>query len=296
MIFSIMENHSNFIPWQQLAIEKKATLKVVDITENYELDIEHYKKLVSEKTKLVAITMMSNVLGTLTPIKEIVEEAHKVNAKVLVDASQSVTQVKIDVQDLDVDWMVFTGHKMCGPTGIGILYGKYDILASMPPFLMGGGMIKTVTVENSTWEAPPQRFEAGTPKIAEVIGLGRAVDYLNEIGMDNIRKIEKELTSYLLSKLSVIEGLTIYGPLDIEKRGSAVAFSVGNIHPHDIGTILDELGIAVRIGHHCAMPLHQKLNIPASIRASLYFYNTKEEVDYFVQSLQKAVKMFKKFM
>lgn len=296
IIVSIMEHHSNFIPWQQLAIEKKATLKVVDITENYELDIEHYKKLLSEKTKLVAITMMSNVLGTLTPIKEIVEEAHKFNTKVLVDASQSVTQVQIDVQDLDVDWMVFTGHKMCGPTGIGVLYGKYDLLAEMPPFLMGGGMIKTVTVENSTWEAPPQRFEAGTPKIAEVIGLGRAVDYLNEIGMDNIRKIEKELTSYLLSKLAEIEGLTIYGSLDIEKRGSAVAFSVGNIHPHDIGTILDELGIAVRIGHHCAMPLHQKLNIPASIRASLYFYNTKEEVDYFVQSLQKAVKMFKKFM
>lgn len=296
IIVSIMEHHSNFIPWQQLAIEKKATLKIVNITENYELDIEHYKQLLSEKTKLVAITMMSNVLGTLTPIKEIVEEAHKFNAKVLVDASQSVTQVKIDVQDLDVDWMVFTGHKMCGPTGIGVLYGKYDLLCEMPPFLMGGGMITIVTAEKSEWELPPQRFEAGTPKIAEVIGLGKAVDYLNEIGMDNIRKIEKELTSYLLSKLSEIEGLTIYGPLDIEKRGSAVAFRVGNIHPHDIGTILDELGIAVRIGHHCAMPLHQKLNLSATIRASLYFYNTKEEVDYFVQSLQKAIKMFRKFM
>jgi cysteine desulfurase/selenocysteine lyase len=296
IIVTIMEHHSNFIPWQQLAKEKKAMLKIVNINDNYELDIEHYKSLLSSKTKLVAVTMMSNVLGTLNPVKEIAAIAHNYNAKVLVDASQSVAQMKTDVQDIDCDWMVFTGHKMCGPTGIGVLYGKYEILEKMPPFLMGGGMITTVSIEDSAWEHPPQKFEAGTPKISEVIGLGKAVDYLNEIGMENIREHEKYLTSYLLGKLSKIDSLTVLGPLDIEKRGGAVAFSIKNIHPHDIGTILDECGIAVRIGHHCAMPLHQKLGIPLTIRASLFFYNTKEEVDYFIESLQKAINIFKKFM
>ena len=240
--------------------------------------------------------MMSNVLATINPIKEITALAHEVGAKVLVDASQSVTQIKTDVQDLDADFVVFTGHKMCGPTGVGILYGKYEILETMPPFLMGGGMITTVSIEDSTWEMPPQRFEAGTPKIAEVIGLGRAVDYLNQVGMDNIRKHEKELTQYLIDQLVEIETLTIHGPKDAEKRGAAVAFSIAKIHPHDIGTILDECGIAVRIGHHCAMPLHQKMGVPLTIRASLYFYNTKEEVDYFIKSLKKAVNIFKKFL
>lgn len=296
IIVSIMEHHSNFIPWQQLAIEKKAILKIVDIKDNYEFDINSFKSLITEKTKIVAVTMMSNVLGSITPVKEICEIAHKYNAKVLIDASQSVTQMKIDVQDIDCDFMVFTGHKMCGPTGIGVLYGKYEILEKMPPFLMGGGMIVTVTQNESVWEAPPQRFEAGTPKIAEVIGLGKAIDYLNDLGIENIREYEKYLTHYLIEKLSEIEGITIYGPIDPDKRGSAVAFKIGNIHSHDIGSLLDELGIAVRIGHHCAMPLHQKLNIDRTIRASLYFYNTKQEVDYFINSLKKAVKIFKKFI
>lgn len=296
IIVSIMEHHSNFIPWQQLALEKKAVLKIIDIKENYELDMDSFKSLITDKTKLVAITMMSNVLGTITPVKEICEIAHEYNAKVLIDASQSVTQMKIDVQDIDCDFMVFTGHKMCGPTGIGVLYGKYEILENMPPFLMGGGMIVTVTAQESTWEAPPQRFEAGTPRISEVIGLGKAIDYLNKIGIENIREYEKYLTHYLIERLSEIEGLEIYGSKDTEKRGSAVAFKIGNIHSHDIGALLDELGIAVRIGHHCAMPLHQKLNIDRTIRASLYFYNTKQEVDYFINSLKKAVKMFKKFL
>ncbi len=296
IIISIMEHHSNFIPWQQLAKEKKAILKVLDINENYELDIEQLKSLLSSKTKLLAITMMSNVLGTLNPVKEISELAHKYNAKILIDASQSVAQMPTDVQDIDCDWMVFTGHKMCGPTGIGVLYGKYEILEKMPPFLMGGGMITSVSIDDSAWELPPQRFEAGTPRISEAIGLGKAIDYLNELGMENIRKYEKYLTSYLLDKLTKIDNLTVLGPLNIEKRGGAVAFSLKNIHPHDIGTILDECGIAVRIGHHCAMPLHQKMGIPLSIRVSLFFYNTKEEIDYFIESLQKAINIFKRFL
>lgn len=296
IIISIMEHHSNFIPWQQLAKEKNAVLKVIDIDSDYQLDMNSFKSLITDKTKIVAITMMSNVLGTITPIKEICEIAHKYNSKVLVDASQSITQMKINVQELDCDFMVFTGHKMCAPTGIGVLYGKYDILDSMPPFLMGGGMITTVSVNESHWEGVPQRFEAGTPKISEVIGLGKAIDYLNEIGIENIRKYEKHLTKYLINKLLEIESLKIYGTSDIEKRGSAVSFTIGKIHPHDIGSLLDEFGIAVRIGHHCAMPLHEKLSIDKSIRASLYFYNTIEEIDYFINSLKKAVKMFNKFI
>lgn len=296
IIVSIMEHHANFIPWQQLAKEKKAILKVIDIDSNYELDLEQLKQTISPKTKLVAITMMSNVLGTITPIKEIATLTHQVGAKLVVDASQSVPQMKTDVQDLDCDWMVFTGHKMCGPTGIGVLYGKYELLETMPPFLMGGGMITSVTIEDAKWELPPQRFEAGTPKIAEAIGLGEAVDYLNSIGIENIHNYEKTLNQYFLDKLSKIEHVTIYGPLDIEKRGSAIAFSVGKIHPHDIGTLLDECGIAVRIGHHCAMPLHSKLGLSATIRASLYFYNTFEEIDYFITSLNKALRIFKKFL
>lgn len=296
IIVSIMEHHANFIPWQQLAKEKKAILKVIDIDSNYELDLEQLKQTLSPKTKLVAITMMSNVLGTITPIKEIATLTHQVGAKLVVDASQSVPQMKTDVQDLDCDWMVFTGHKMCGPTGIGVLYGKYELLETMPPFLMGGGMITSVTIEDSKWELPPQRFEAGTPKIAEAIGLGEAIDYLNSIGIENIHNYEKKLNQYFLDKLSKIEHITIYGPLDSEKRGSAIAFSVGKIHPHDIGTLLDECGIAVRIGHHCAMPLHSKLGLSATIRASLYFYNTFEEIDYFITSLNKALRIFKKFL
>lgn len=296
IIVSIMEHHANFIPWQQLAKEKKAILKVIDIDSNYELDLEQLKQTLSPKTKLVAITMMSNVLGTITPIKEIATLTHQVGAKLVVDASQSVPQMKTDVQDLDCDWMVFTGHKMCGPTGIGVLYGKYELLETMPPFLMGGGMITSVTIEDSKWELPPQRFEAGTPKIAEAIGLGEAVDYLNSIGIENIHNYEKTLNQYFLDKLSKIEHVTIYGPLDSEKRGSAIAFSVGKIHPHDIGTLLDECAIAVRIGHHCAMPLHSKLGVSATIRASLYFYNTFEEIDYFITSLNKALRIFKKFL
>lgn len=296
IIVSIMEHHANFIPWQQLAKEKKAILKVIDIDSNYELDLEQLKQTLSSKTKLVAITMMSNVLGTITPIKEIATLTHQVGAKLVVDASQSVPQMKTDVQDLDCDWMVFTGHKMCGPTGIGVLYGKYELLETMPPFLMGGGMITSVTIEDAKWELPPQRFEAGTPKIAEAIGLGEAIDYLNEIGIENIHNYEKTLNQYFLDKLSKIEHITIYGPLEAEKRGSAIAFSVGKIHPHDIGTLLDECGIAVRIGHHCAMPLHSKLGVSATIRASLYFYNTFEEIDYFITSLNKALRIFKKFL
>ena len=296
IIVTIMEHHSNFIAWQQLAKEKKAVLKIAEINDDYQLDMEQFKSLLSDKTKLVAVTMMSNVLGTINPVKEIAQLAHQYNAKVLVDASQSVMQMNLDVQDLDCDFLVFTGHKMCGPTGIGVLYGKYEILETMPPFMMGGGMINTVSIEETSWELPPQRFEAGTPRISEVIGLGVAIDYLNEIGISTIRRYEEELTSYLLSRLTEIETLTVYGPHDMSKRGAAVAFGIKGIHPHDISTILDECGIAVRVGHHCTMPLHTRLNIPASIRASLYFYNTKEEIDYFIESLKKAVRIFQKFM
>lgn len=296
IIVSIMEHHSNFICWQQLAKEKKAILKIVDITDSYELDMQQFEQMLSDKTKLVAITSMSNVLGTINPVKKIAELTHKYGAKILVDASQSVVQMKTDVQDFDCDWLVFTGHKICGPTGIGVLYGKYDILKEMPPFMMGGGMITTVSIADSEWEMPPQRFEAGTPRISEAIGLGIAIDYINNLGVDNIRAYEEELTSYMIKQLLEIEGLTIYGPLDMEKRGATIAFSIKGIHPHDLGTLLDELGIAIRIGHHCAMPLHQRLAVDKTMRASLYFYNTFEEIDYFIQSLKKSVKIFQKFL
>lgn len=296
IIVSIAEHHSNFIPWQQLAKEKNAKFKVVNINENYELDLEHYKSLISEKTKIVAITMMSNVLGTIMPIKEIVEIAHKYNAKVIVDASQSAPQMKINVKDLDCDFLAFTGHKICGPTGIGVLYGKENILNDMKPFLYGGGMITTVNIEDSEWEKSPQRFEAGTPKISEAIGLGYAIDYINSIGIDNIRNYEKEINSYLINKLLEIDNLKIIGPTDVTKRGSAVSISVDKIHSHDLGTILDEFGIAIRVGHHCAIPLHNYLKIPHTLRISTYFYNTKEEIDYFIKSLNKAINMFRKFL
>jgi cysteine desulfurase/selenocysteine lyase len=296
IIVSIAEHHSNFIPWQQLAKEKNAVLKVVNINDNYELDLEHYKSLISEKTKMVAITMMSNVLGTITPIKEIVEIAHKYNAKVLVDASQSVPQMEVNVKNLDCDFLVFTGHKICGPTGIGVLYGKESILKNMKPFLYGGGMITNVTINDSEWEEIPQKFEAGTPKISQAISLGYAIDYITSIGINNIRCYEKELNSYLINKLLEIDNLKIIGPIDVNKRGSAVSILIDKIHSNDIGTILNEYGIAVRVGHHCAIPLHTYLRIPHTLRISTYFYNTKEEIDYFINSLNKSISMLRKFL
>ena len=250
------------------------------------------KKQLSKKTKLVAITHFSNVTGTILPINEIIKEAHKVGASVLVDAAQSVAHMPIDVQAIDCDWLVFSGHKMYGPTGVGVLFGKEKILDSMPPFLFGGGMIDKVTLENSTWAPLPEKFEAGTPPIAEVVALAKAIDMLEKIGFDAIVNYEKELTAYSLEKLQTIKGITILGPQDTKDRGGVISFILKGIHPHDIATIAGDRGVAIRAGHHCAQPLHDHWKIPASCRLSLAIYNSKEDIDVLVEAIKESKKIF----
>jgi cysteine desulfurase/selenocysteine lyase len=283
-----MEHHANLVPWQQLAARTGATLKYVPVDEHGYLDMATFGAWLTPAVKLVAITQMSNVLGTVTPVGDIVQKAHAVGALVLLDAAQAVPHMPTDVQAFDCDFLAFSGHKMMGPTGIGILWARKEILAGMPPFLMGGDMIKKVTYEGSDWNELPWKFEAGTPAIAEAIGLGVAVDYLNQLGMSNIRRHEIELTTYAFERLSQVEGIRIYGPRDPTARGGAVAFTLGDIHPHDIAAVLDSEGIAIRAGHHCAMPLHDKLGLQATARASFYAYNTPDEVDRLAEGLDKA--------
>lgn len=288
IITSEMEHHANLVPWQQLAARTGATLKYIPVDERGYLDMATFDRWLTPEVKLVAITQMSNVMGTVTPIGEIVQKAHAVGALVLVDGAQGVPHMPTDVQALDCDFLVFSGHKMLGPTGIGILWARKEILADMPPFMTGGDMISRVTFEGSDWNQLPWKFEAGTPAIAEAIGLGVAVDYLNQLGMKNVRRHEIELTSYALKRLTDVEGVRIYGPLEPTARGGAVAFTLGNIHPHDVASVLDGEGIAVRAGHHCAMPLHDKLGLPATTRASFYVYNLPEEVDRLAAGLDKV--------
>ncbi|HXV99830.1 MAG TPA: cysteine desulfurase [Anaerolineae bacterium] len=288
ILTSEMEHHANLVPWQQLAARTGATVKYIPVDEHGYLDMATFEAWLTPAVKLVAITQMSNVLGTVTPVGDIVQKAHAVGALVLLDAAQAVPHMPTDVQAFDCDFLAFSGHKMMGPTGVGVLWARKEILADMPPFLFGGDMIKKVTYEGSDWNELPWKFEAGTPAIAEAIGLGAAVDYLNQLGMSNVRRHEIELTTYAFERLSQVEGIRIYGPRDPTARGGAVAFTLGDIHPHDIAAVLDSEGIAIRAGHHCAMPLHNKLGLQATARASFYAYNTPDEVDRLAEGLDKT--------
>lgn len=292
IITSEMEHHANLIPWQQLAARTGATVEYIPVDEWGYLDMAAFDEMLTPAVKLVAVTQMSNVLGTIPPVDEIIEKAHTVGALVLLDGAQSVPHMPIDVQALDCDFLVFSGHKMLGPTGIGVLWARREILEEMPPFLTGGDMIKEVTLDGSRWNDLPWKFEAGTPAIAEVIGLGYAVDYLNELGMEDVRAHEVELVSYALEKLNQVEGIRMYGPQDSQGRGGAISFTLGNIHAHDIAAVLDSDGIAVRAGHHCAMPLHHKFGLQATTRASLYVYNIPEDIDHLVKGLDKTRELF----
>jgi cysteine desulfurase/selenocysteine lyase len=290
VIISNMEHHANILPWQIVCSEKDARLKVIPVTDNGELIMEEYEKLLSERTKIVAVTHASNVLGTIPPVKEIVSLAKKVGAKTLIDGAQAAPHIKVDVKELGCDFYVFSGHKMYGPTGVGVLYGKKEVLETMPPYVTGGEMIVTVTMEKSTYAKPPMRFEAGTPPISQVIGLGYAIDYINSIGMDRIHAHEHELLEYATAALSKIEGLKIIG--NAREKSALISFTLKNAHPHDVITILDEYGIAVRGGHHCAQPVMQRFGVPATTRASFSFYNKKEEVDALCEGLKKVIEFF----
>ncbi len=291
IIVSALEHHSNIVPWQMLCEHTGAILKVIPMSIHGELIMEEYDKLLSNKTKLVFCNHISNALGTLNPIEEIIQKAHAVGAAVLIDGAQSCPHIKPDVQALDVDFYVTSAHKMCGPTGVGMLYGKEEWLRKLPPYKGGGEMIATVTFEKTTYADLPHKFEAGTPNICGGIAFGAAIDYMNEVGFDNIAKHEHELLAYGTKRLQEIEGVTIYGPTDLNKKASVISFNIENIHPYDIGTIIDKLGIAVRTGHHCAQPIMDFFKIPGTIRASFAFYNTKEEIDIFVEAVKKAKMM-----
>jgi len=291
IIISTMEHHSNIVPWQMLCEEKGAVLKVIPINDKGELLLEEFKKLLSSKTKMVAITHVSNTLGTINPVKEIIKLAKAVGAFVLIDGAQAVPHTKVDVQALDCDFYAFSGHKMFGPTGVGILYGKESILNELPPYQGGGDMIKTVTFEKTTYNELPHKFEAGTPNIVGGIGLGVAINYMNSIGIDNIEAYEHELLAYATEQIKQIEGVRIIG--EAQNKASVLSFLVDGTHPTDIGMIIDKLGIAIRTGHHCTEPLMNRFNIPGTARASFAFYNTKEEIDTFILALERALKMLK---
>jgi len=295
IILSVMEHHSNIIPWQLVAQKTGAVLKYVQLTSEETFDLEQFKKLLSDKTKLVSIVHVSNTLGCINPVTEICQLAHEIKAKVLIDACQSVPHMPVDVQQIDCDWLVASGHKMCAPTGIGFLYGKLEILQTMPPFMGGGEMIADVYLDYSTYAELPHKFEAGTPAIGEAIALGAAVDYLNKIGMDEIYAYESELTGYLFEQLEKIPQLRIYGPKPDKKgygRAALASFTVSEVHPNDLSTLLDNEGVAIRSGHHCTQPLHRILNAPGTARVSLSFYNTREEIDTFITALKETLDFF----
>jgi cysteine desulfurase/selenocysteine lyase len=292
IILTEMEHHSNLVPWQLLASERNLQLEFIPVDDDGLLDLDEYNRLLDLDPKLVAFTQMSNVLGTITPAAEMIQMAHGAGAITLIDAAQSVPHFPVDVQALDADFLVFSGHKMCGPTGVGVLYGKKHLLEEMPPFLGGGDMIKKVELRQFTPNSLPHKFEAGTPAIAESIGLGAAVEYLQEVGLENIAAQEQVVVDYALERLSEVPGITIYGP-EAKDRGGVTAFNLDGIHAHDVAQILDVDGIAVRAGHHCAMPLHDKLQIPASTRASYYLYNSISDVDKLIESIYKVKKIFK---
>jgi cysteine desulfurase / selenocysteine lyase len=292
IVLTEMEHHSNLVPWQLLAQRTGARLEFVPVTDDGLLRLDIYEQLLQQQPKLVAFTHMSNVLGTINPAQQMIAQAHAVGAIVLLDAAQSVPHLPVDVQALDADFVCFSSHKMLGPTGIGILYGKRDLLEAMPPFMGGGDMIRTVGLRESTWNDLPWKFEAGTPSIAEAIGLGAAVDYLNGLGMENVLRHEQEITAYAMVQLQTIPGLTIYGP-EATGRGGVISFTLGDIHPHDLASILDqEVGVAIRAGHHCAQPLMERYGLAATARASFYVYTVPEDIDMLVQGLHKALQIF----
>ncbi len=289
ILISAMEHHSNIVPWQMLCEKTGAVLKVIPMNENGELEMAKFEELLSEKTKLVFVNHVSNALGTVNPIKKIIDKAHKNGAAVLIDGAQAAPHIKADVQELDVDFYVVSAHKMCGPTGVGMLYGKEKWLKKLPPYQGGGEMIATVTFEKTTYADLPHKFEAGTPNICGGIAFGAALDYMNSIGFENIARYEHQLLEYATSELLKIEGLKIYGTA--KEKTSVISFNIKGIHPYDIGTIIDKLGIAVRTGHHCAQPVMDFFKIPGTVRASFSFYNTKEEIDSLVKAVKKAKSM-----
>jgi len=290
IVVSEMEHHSNIVPWQMLCDEKGATLKVIPVDDDGQLRLEAYQKLLNPRTKLVAVAHVSNVLGTVNPVKEIIAMAHAQEIPVLLDGAQGVPHMKVDVQDLDCDFYAFSGHKMCGPTGIGALYGKASWLDRMQPFQGGGGMILSVSFEKTTYAAIPDKFEAGTPPIAAAIGLGAAVDYLETVGMDAIETYEHGLLTYATELLSDLEGVRIIGTAP--EKASVMSFNIKGVHAHDVGTILNDEGVAVRVGHHCAQPLMKRYGIPATVRASLYLYNTVEEIDQLGAAIRRVQQIF----
>jgi cysteine desulfurase/selenocysteine lyase len=292
IVVSEMEHHSNIVPWQLLCERTGATLRWFGVTDDGRLDESNLDELVNERTKLVSVVHMSNVLGTINDVSRIVARARQVGALVMLDCSQSVPHLPVDVRALGADFIAFTGHKMLGPTGIGVLWGRYELLAAMPPFLAGGSMIETVTMQGTTYAPPPARFEAGTPPIAEAIGLGAAVDYLTAIGMENVHQHEQDITAYALKALGDMPGVRIFGPSTPDGRGGTLSFAVEGVHPHDVGQILDAQGVEVRVGHHCAKPTCARFGVPATTRASFYLYTTQEEVDALVQGLDQVKKVF----
>ena len=287
-----MEHHSNLVPWQQVARETGATIRFLEMTDDGSLDLSKVDSVISTKTKLLTLVHMSNSLGTINPVKELCAKARSVGATVLIDGAQSVPHMPVDVQDLDCDFLAFSGHKMLGPTGIGVLYAKQHLQAQMEPFLTGGEMVLQVSYEKATWNDLPMRFEAGTPNIADAIGLGAAVDYLENIGMDHVRSHEMDITRYALNSFNEIEELEVFGPLDHKVRGGVISFHSSDVHAHDFGTVLDQRGIAIRTGHHCTMPLMHTLDVAATARAGFYIYNTEEEVDLLVNAVKEALRYF----
>jgi len=290
IIISHMEHHSNIVPWQLLCEEKNAKLKIIPVNEDGDLIYEEFEKMITERTKFISLVYVSNSLGTINPVKRIIDLAHKFKIPVMLDAAQAVNHIKVDVQDLDCDFLAFSGHKIYGPTGIGALYGKVELLESMPPYQGGGDMISKVTFEKTTYNELPHKFEAGTPDIAGAIGLGAAIEYVNKIGIENIKEHETILLEYATEKISAIPGLRIIGKAN--EKTSVISFVLENIHPHDIGTFLDFEGVAIRTGHHCTQPLMQRFKIPATSRASFAMYNTKEEIDVLVNGLKKIIEVF----
>lgn len=292
IVITYMEHHSNIVPWQELAKRKKAVLKYIELTDTGELDMADARQQITSKTKIVAITHVSNVLGVMNPVAELTTLAHSVGSVIVVDGAQAVPHMPVDVATLDVDFYAFSGHKMCGPTGIGVLYGKQSWLETMEPVEYGGEMIDFVYLQESTWTELPWKFEAGTPNIAGAIGLGVAVDYLSEIGLSDIHAYEQKLVAYVLPKLVGIEGVTVYGPKDSAKHSGVLAFNIDGIHPHDVATAMDMQGVAVRAGHHCAQPLLKRLEVQSTARASFYFYNTVEEADKFIEAVIATKEFF----
>ena len=292
IVVSEMEHHANLIPWQQLVNRTGAVLKWFEVTPDGRLDLSNINNVITSRTKVVALTHQSNVLGTINPLTDLVKRTHEVGAIFILDACQSVPHMPVNVAALDIDFLVFSGHKAVGPTGVGVIWGRADLLADLPPFLFGGSMIESVTMTDATWAPAPRKFEPGVPNMAQIVGLGAALNYLTEIGMQNIHNHEIEVTQYALSKLQSIEELRVLGPKEMDMRGGAVSFTVGDIHPHDLGQFLDNSGIAVRTGHHCAWPLTRKMGVPATTRASFYLYNTLDDIDALVDGIRDAKNYF----